>query len=178
MASGVWTSLDFRVRRKARKLVRPHIGWGSTEAARTGWKNVNLASQTVMLQVVVNTSEAGFQNTPFYFATLHGDFGGFKDSISGLMASGPWPNNGPVTIPPSSCTFITDAEPAGFKFRILPGERFPLGSRVSFADAEARNWTVSWVGFEPVKGCPPSLALTPAFLRLALHNFSVHEVNR
>jgi len=161
VAGGViQNGLDFRVRRHARRLVRPHIGWGSTDPGQTGWKRSNEKSHQPLAQAVVDTSDAGFTKTPFYFAQLMGDFSGILDLVS---AAEPWPNTSPVQLPVSSCSFIAQATAKNFTFEVFIERGFPVGEPFSPDQLETRQWTVNWMGLEPVTGCVPNLALTPIF---------------
>lgn len=161
VAGGViQNELDFRVRRHARRLVRPHIGWGSTDPGQTGWKISNKNIHTPLLQAVVDTSDAGFTNTPFYFAQVAGDFSGIVDQISGAE---PWPGPSQPEFSVSSCSFIAQATAKNFTFDVLLGGSFPVGKPFSPDQLETRQWTVKWMGLEPVAGCAPHLALTPIF---------------
>ena len=146
-------SLDFRVRRHARPLVRPHMGWGVTEPGRTGWRLWQENGQdNVGLEVVVNTSEAGFLRTPYYFALLRGDFAGvhfFELEVS--------PAGKDSAFFLGAFSFITDASSESFTYRIIQTEQ------ASETEAEKRRWTVSWLGVEPVTGCEPALDLARLF---------------
>src|SRR5262249_44507390 len=83
--------LDFRVRRRARRQLRPHLGLGSTETGKTGWQPYQPANLPVAaIQVKVDTSQAGFTRTPYYFAFLRGKFDGLVASPPILGPAGKW----------------------------------------------------------------------------------------
>jgi hypothetical protein len=87
----------------------------------------------------VDTSTYGFVSQPFYFATLGG--------------SVLWPNEavGPLVS-------IVRATAAAFELHLRFG--FTAGGvPLPVLRALADTATVSWVGVEPVVGCPPSLSL-------------------
>jgi hypothetical protein len=143
---------DFRVRRNARPLVRPHRGYGITEPGRTGWQLWGSDDEGALgLEVVVDTSEAGFTRKPVYFASLEGDF-------STPDHPDLWPSGSRTIFFLDAFTFITDVKPDGFIFRIiLRGTQFPIGIHfpADKDEAEERQWSVCWHGLEPVSGCEP-----------------------
>jgi len=130
-------SLDLRVRRNTRRLVRPHIGMGTTEPGMTGWRPWQPSAVSMDgIEVVVDTSEAGFLSTPYYFAVLDG-----PDAVRDLG-------------------FVTQATASGFTFGyVLGGEGIDAGIG-NAAAAEDNEWTVTWLGLEPAGGCEPVLDLT------------------
>lgn len=152
----IQTDLDFRVQRKARPLVRPHMGWDTTEPGRTGWRVWRTGYRQLGLEVAVDTSEAGFTRTPHYFATLQGDF-----SRLPVGESSWFPDLGSAEIENSffldNFHFITQAGPESFIYRLIMLEGFPFGESVSVTEAENREWTLSWLGLEPVAGCGPGV---------------------
>ncbi len=156
----IQNGLDFRVRRHARRLVRPHMGWGTTDPGQTGWRWPDGNPDTPLVQAVIDTSEAGFATTPSYFAQLRGDFSRMIDATSGAQPS-PAPSQPGFFTSPWS--FIARATAKDFIFKVLLGRGFPLGEPFSPDQLEARQWTVEWIGLEPVTGCAPRLALTPIF---------------
>jgi hypothetical protein len=81
------------VRRNARPLLRPYMGWG-TQAVTMGSAGSPL--QLGELTVDVDTSDAGFTDVPFYFAVLS--------------------TAGPLPVLDS----IEDATSTGFTYRLLP----------------------------------------------------------
>jgi len=129
--------LDLRVRRNARALVRPHFGSGTTESGRTGWQE-----WAAGIEVLVDTAEAGFTRTPYYFPVLHADFGPSGKALSSF---------------PDSLGFVAQATPTRFTYRFIKAEALLPGLSVSSASAEEHGWTISWLGVEPVTGCAPAL---------------------
>lgn len=145
----ILNGLDFRVRRNARPMVRPHMGWGTTEPGQTGWRRWQEEGHSDLgIEVVVDTSEAGFTEIPHYLASLEGDFGN---------------QTRPEARPPDTqaafflegLTFMTDVRPESFTFRVIRVALPLVEVPVSGAQAERRQWTVSWLGLEPVTGCEP-----------------------
>ncbi|SRR6266404_581536 len=161
VANGViQNGLDFRVRRHARRLVRPHIGWGCTDPGRTGWSSPSGTHGVRLVEVVVDTSDAGFTETPYYFAQLKGDFSGIAVTPSG---TDPWPTPLKPELFFSSIAFISQTTPSSFTYQILRGNGFPLGEPFLPNELEKREWIVEWVGLDPVTGCAPNLLLTSIF---------------
>jgi hypothetical protein len=155
--------LDSRVRRNARPLVRPHIGWGTTEAGRTGWRIWQEGEQENLgLEAVVDTSEAGFSHTPFYFAVLHGDFSN-PALEPPLSPTDLWPAGSKPTFSPDAISFITGATKESFKYHVIAVKGLPSDEFVGSTKAEERGWSISWLGIEPVTGCEPKLDLGRIF---------------
>lgn len=148
------TGLDLRVRRYAHRLVRPHVGLGSTEPGRTGWREWSRQGTPLGLKVDVDTSRGGFIKTPYYFATLHGGFSttdvapaevlGLQPALSGMNSS--------LSTENLRFVFITNLTRVGFTYRIILLGK-DLGSQID-AD-EYRQWFISWIGIEPVTGAEP-----------------------
>jgi hypothetical protein len=148
--------LDFRVRRNARALVRPHTGWGATEPGRTEWRNWQVRVRMPLgSEAVVNTAEAGFTSTPHYFALLHGSIalGGLMDGPPGLLL--------PINVQPSqqesvrfldTLSFITDPAQDTFTYRFI-----------GLSPQMAQQMYISWFGVEPVTGCEPTVDLARLF---------------
>ena len=153
--------LDGRVRRYTQPLVRPYIGWGETEPGRTGWHQRD--DDGDILEVVVDTSEVGFTRVPYYFATLQGDFGNRSEEAP-LMQPDVWPTgNATHLFPGRRGIFITDAGREHFTYRIIAAPGLPFRRAITASEAESRQWTVAWVGLEPVSGCEPALDFTRLF---------------
>jgi hypothetical protein len=150
--SGVIRALDLRVRRNAQALVHPHIGWGTTKPGRSGWQSWE-AGDYQGLEIVVDTSPAGFTREPYYFALLHGDFGIHDlDTVVAGRKSGRF-------LDPYG--FIASATRQRFTYQVLQSSQMPLPPE----EAEYRKWTVSWLGIEPVTGCEPVFWLDPDIFR-------------
>lgn len=161
VANGViQNGLDFRVRRHARRLVRPHIGWGCTDPGQTGWSSPSGTRGVRLVEVVVDTSDAGFTRTPYYFAQLKGNFSGIAITSSNTH---PWPTPLKPELFFSSIGFISQTTPSSFTYQILRGKGFPLGEPFPPSELEKREWTVEWMGLDPVTGCAPNLSLTRIF---------------
>jgi hypothetical protein len=168
-AGQIQGSLDFRVRRWADRLVRPHIAFGSTEPGRTGWNSQQLVGGPPgALNLTVDTSAAGFTQTPSYFAILAGDFSG----IPTFAAAGPaipWPAGSPSASFLTSCGFISEAAPAWFTYKVLQGPGLPLGipASITASEAESRLWSLHWLALQTADGCPPAFKLLdPSLLKL------------
>ena len=145
------------VRRNARPLMRPHIGRGTTKAGQTAWEEWELNDMVVGYQVTIDTSEAGFTQTPCYFAFLQGDLWS-QDVLSNFII-GPFES-------------IAEESADRFTFRIMLPPGMTVASRdvnEEFEDcfqnaAQAEAWYVSWIGVEPnlatfagrVVGLPPA----------------------
>jgi hypothetical protein len=151
--------LDTRVRRYTQPLVRPYIGWGVTEPGRTGWRPWE---NDLGLEVVVDTAESGFTHVPYYFATLQGDFGnrGGEDPLLPLNA---WPTGTQPTFFLEGWNFITGADRERFTYCIIGAQQLPFQRMIAPSEAEDRQWTVTWLGIEPVSGCEPALDLRRLF---------------
>lgn len=150
--------LDRRVRRNAQPWVRPHIGSGTTERGRSGWREWGEGdNQQLGLELAVDTSEAGFTKTPFYFAILHGDtLAETSGSLSGSMSKNAMFLDG--------LRFLTDVRQDGFIYRIIRTDQFSAaGELPSAGEAEEREWFLFWFGLEPVTGCEPEFNQLKAF---------------
>jgi hypothetical protein len=151
--------LDGRVRRYTQPLVRPYIGWGATEPGRTGWRQWD---RSAALEVVVETSEAGVTRVPYYFAILQGDFGN-RGGEAPLFQPDVWPTGTQPTFFLEGWNFITDAGQERFTYRIIGAQQLPFQRTMTPSEAESRQWTVTWLGIEPVSGCEPALDLRRLF---------------
>jgi hypothetical protein len=155
--------LDGRVRRYTQPLVRPYIGWGETEPGRTRWRQWDNA---LGLEAVVDTSEVGFTHVPYYFATLQGDFGnrsGCEPGGESLWQPDVWPTGTPPTFSLDGWNCITDAGQEHFTYRISIAPPLLFQRVMCASEAESRQWTVAWVGLEPVSGCEPVLDVARLF---------------
>jgi hypothetical protein len=151
IAGGVRT----RVRRYARRLVRPHIAAGTTDADPGLWAAWwNRGSLDGYVQRV-DTSDAGFTATPQYFAELvavkPSTSAGHTDAV---VAQGIAEAHG----------HIKDASRHGFAFQAVVQERFRMDLW--------NTWAISWIGVQPLAGCPPTLNLK-LLLTLAGRFFSI-----
>lgn len=153
-------SLDLRVRRLARRMVRPHIGRGITATGATNWVDATgLKTPVLWLQADVDTSEAGFLKTPRYFAALcrrgparkHPRPGSLDAAAGAFRAAPSFSLDGPG--------FITKATPNKFTYRV-PRGALPFGVDLTASEAEAGGWVVAWLGIESVAGCQPQLNLS------------------
>ena len=154
--------LDFRVRRNARSLARPHFGWGSTEPGSTGWVEWVSMRTILGLEVEVDTSEAGFTKPPYYFALLQGHFGK-RDNEDSLFEQDLWPSDTEPVFFLGTLGFIADATAESFTYRI--GWQPPFKRMIEHRlEAETRRWRLFWFGIEPVTGCEPALNLTELFI--------------
>jgi hypothetical protein len=155
---------DVRVRRYTQPFVRPHIDVRLTDEGRSGWRDwvegAPSAQQGLGLELDVDTSEAGFLRTPFYFGALQGDFGQGQDPP--LFEADPWPE-GAATFPLEAMGFIATAKADSFTYRILNLHGAPFARNVSAVEAERRGWRIAWCGLEPVKGSEPTADLSRIF---------------
>lgn len=155
-------ALDLRVRRNARRLARPRIGLGFAEVGFAEWISRKLMELPfAILETIVDTSEAGFDKTPHYFAFLEGPFpeevpfGGSASTTTGLPD---W-----VTPKLDASTYITAASPNQFKFRMIIGEGMPLSVGDVLGKEPKSPWRIAWMGLEPFTGCPPEFRLSRFF---------------
>jgi hypothetical protein len=65
LADGTLLGIDRTVRRTLRPMTRPHVGFGMTLPGELKW-----FAGSYGLRAVVDTSEAGFTATPYYFAQI------------------------------------------------------------------------------------------------------------
>lgn len=138
---------DFSFRRSAQGLVRPHIASGRAKAT------VNPNESQLAFTVNVDTSEGGFNQTPFYFASL------IENPLFTLaeeileesperilrLVLGPFIN-------------IRDAGRTSFKLDIRYAVPRGIHSTAGMAllDVDAGlPVKANWLGIEPVGGCPP-----------------------
>jgi hypothetical protein len=160
-AGVIQRELDGRVRRYTQPLVRPYIGWGETEPGRTGWRQ---GDNDLGLEVVVDTSEVGFTRVPYYFATLQGDFSNRSGGEeTPLFQPDVWPAGTQPTFSLEAFNYITDADRERFRYQILIHRPGLFRRAIAASEAESRQWTVAWVGLEPVSGCEPALDFTRLF---------------
>jgi hypothetical protein len=119
------------MRRYARSEAQPRFFAGETTAGQTGWavKPDAVSKDIMWLQADVNTSEAGFVHTPYYFAQL-------SSPDSSAFSAAP-----PVL-------FIQDVSPASFTAGVAYGTGLPMGTETSADQAESGEWTVSWFAVE------------------------------
>jgi hypothetical protein len=124
-------ALDLRVRRYARKLVRPRIGGGATETGGTDWVS---GEPGPFLAVTVSTAEAGFLSHPRYIAFLEP-----PPAATDLVRPLGW---------------IASAGVDSFTFQIAGGPP-PWGLDLAPGAARTEGWSVSWLGIEPWAGAEP-----------------------
>ncbi len=142
-------SPDLRVRRNTRPFVRPHIGWGETEAGRSGWQFNNESFATDYgLSINVDTSDAGFTRTPLYFAQLIGNFSSPTESQHFV------PFGQLAALSLGSLAHIVRASQTDFVLQVAD-----VHTHVTDLEAEQRQWRVVWIGVEPATGCEPNLDL-------------------
>lgn len=134
LTNGALVGPTMSQRRIARGFVRPHIAFGVTRPGELTW-----SQGAVDLYATVDTRDSGFSATPFYFATVGG------------AASWPAGVTGPLVS-------VGQASTASFRAHLVFGVK---GSAPTLATlrAIASSAVVSWVGVEPVMGCPPTLSL-------------------
>jgi hypothetical protein len=145
-------AIETRVRRYAQRLVRPYIATGRTDADPTLWQAWwNRAILDGYFQRV-DTSDAGFTAAPQYFAELVP----VKPSANLSTAE-------VVAALASAHGHIKETSRDGFVFQAVVPERF----RRDLLD----TWAVSWVGVQPMAGCPPSLDFK-RLITLAGHFFN------
>lgn len=144
--------LDFRPR-VARPLARPRVGSGATVPEGTAWEpwtervsdtRRTFSEAAVGYQVTIDTSAAGFTETPCYFAWLEGTF---------------W-EAGRIEFLLAPFTHVDQPTPRQFRFRLwLPTIPALLGSRARAANlqhqtefinfARRQRLYVCWLGVGP-----------------------------
>lgn len=162
----------------ARPIARPKIASGATVPAATAWEPwtidtphflqtgvSRLLPTEVGVQVRVDTSAAGFTQTPCYFASLGGPL---LNSTSGLLL-------------PDMFTSLADESPSGFTFRMWfpppvvvleiahPHDTFPIGGfqvinqpAQFFPFARTQKLYVQWLACQ----MPATVPYVPLSLRL------------
>jgi hypothetical protein len=118
-----------RLRKLENTINSFRVASGTTPPEATQWQ----ASGAAGINVVVDTSSAGFSTIPIYVPTI-------------LGRDGHWETTGATAI----------YEPTPTSFRIYL--RFADGRNLSPETARTLNWSVKWIGFEPVakRGGAPS----------------------
>lgn len=142
----VFGNPELRVRRYARRLLRPHIGFGLTEPGRTLWTGDDRAA----LITKVDTSEAGFTRTPYYFALLRLDARA--------------PATGSLVSFQSPVGFVRETGRNGFTYGVLRGAELPMMSNQALDAYLPQRAGIVWLGIEPVAGCEPKLDFRRIFL--------------
>jgi hypothetical protein len=151
---------DERVRRYARRATTPLIGWGSTEAGQTGWtiKDQDQPKvESLWLEVMVDTSAAGFTQTPDYFALLCGYGVNNPERLKTDQAIQEALASVEATVFLSHLSFIRYQTPLGFYYHVLrQSDKLPgvPGVHVNDAQAEQLRWRIYWIGVEPNSDCP------------------------
>jgi hypothetical protein len=124
---------------RARPQARPKIASGRTVAGQTAWQNWEVLVSppvTVGLQVKIDTREAGFQQTPCYFAWLNGSLQAIIDGRIAMVAP---------------FISLADENPDSFTFRVLMLESRQLQipvRRINPTIANQHKVTVCWLGIE------------------------------
>ncbi|MCU0526261.1 MAG: hypothetical protein MUF72_15700 [Elainella sp. Prado103] len=163
--------LDLSIRRNIQSLQRPNIGWGLYEiiipiqsdafySSQYNWvgpNNPHPIEGFIGLQFNVNTSEAGFMQTPFYFATFQASV-----LIAGKRTS----------VLPYQLYYginfqsIADPTPNEFTLQVLVTDAVVPASRVNVsvpAGEKTLSVQIFWTGIEPLVRCDPSLNQECAF---------------
>ena len=135
-----------------------YIGWGETEPGRTGWRQEDNDSRTWRSSSTPRRRDS--QRVPYYFATPAGRFRQSEGRLP--LQPDVWPTGTQPTF--SWEGGISSPTPIG---RITLSDHCPPSGYVQASDyaseAESRQWTVAWVGIEPVSGCEPALDFTRLF---------------
>ena len=155
----VAASLDQSVRRHAQPLARPHIASGITprEQRWAIWRD-NQTEAVLGLQTWVDTREAGFVGTPYYIAGVY---------LPPLVIAA---LTGRIAF--YLFTSLAGASASGFWFRLLlarqPDDNLRALSRA--AAPSPPTLQITWLGVEPVDGCPPPVNWA-RFIRLLEQRF-------
>jgi hypothetical protein len=137
-------TVQTRVRRYARRLVRPFVATGVTDADASHWQSWWNNGILMGFARRVETSDAGFTATPQYFAEL--------------VAIKPSERHTPEQVQEALARaqgHILEASRDGFVFRAVVEEPF----KPDLVDA----WAIRWIGVQPMAGCPPALNLRRLF---------------
>lgn len=133
-----------RVRRYARRLVRPYVATGLTDTDESRWQPWwNRAILNGFAQHV-DTSDAGFTAAPQYFAEL--------------VAIKPSEHHSPLEVEDALVRahgHVREATRDGFVFQAVVHE--------PFRPDLFRTWAIRWIGVQPMAGCPPALNLKSLF---------------
>lgn len=158
--------LNLRVRRYARPDVRPHMGFDTTDAGSTGWAVWGLDTKTTIgVDVMVDTTTAGFHQVPQYFAVLRGDFSN-RAGEPELFDLPVWATGNQAGFSPGNLGFIAATYVDHFVYRV-PCVGPPFKRTVMPAEAEDRGWQLTWLGLESATGAEPALdflKLIPLFI--------------
>jgi hypothetical protein len=151
-AKGTLSQPDYRFRRNARPLLRPHLALNSVLPAWQA-KHEQVDESTNLLvcatfDASINTPEGGFSQDTHYFVRLLPSAG-----LAALLARGAL--LGPLTS-------VSNPSYSGFSVRVSFGlvnanqdQQLKLLSEI---DTEMRATRLLWVGAEPVTGCTPSFS--------------------
>lgn len=172
VAKGTIQNLDTRVRRYVEKLTRPYVATGATDQGYTQWKVAQGVTPPgfLLYRSSIDTSDAGFNSTPFYFPELH-MWNQAPASIYGGSNSSP---DTDFVDYAGSYTFLTNPTQTGFDFNVLMPTSGP--NQQPLADPTVQKWTVSWVGVEVAECYPPlhlivglilNFTIFPIFLEIA-----------
>ena len=115
------SAVDTSVQRHAATMAQPRVWSDVTQSGQTGWVDGN--GSVVNVQATVGTGNAGFIQTPIFFAYLAGT----SHAAAGFIESA------------SATSFTFVAQPA---FAWTPGFKFDA------ATAESEGWTVAWMAIE------------------------------
>ena len=151
--------LDTRVRRNARRMIRPHLAWGVTETGATGWMDVSaLKAKDIWTEAQIDTSDAGFLRTPRYFAALCRQSPPRRHPRKGSLDEATAVFGDQPAFVLDGLGFIFKPSTTGFTYRLVRGA-LPVGLDLTASEAEAGGWTVAWLGMEQISGCEPKLNL-------------------
>jgi hypothetical protein len=143
-------TVQTRIRRYARRMVRPYVAGGVTDADSNLWTRFWHNNLWYGMSQRVDTSEAGFTATPQYVAQL--------------VPVQPSPVNRTTTEVEQALAgahgHIRETARDSFVFEAVVIERF-------IPDL-LRSWAIRWVGVQPMAGCPPVLNLKNLFTRAGL----------
>jgi hypothetical protein len=152
--------LNLRVRRYAKRMVRPHIGMGFIEPEEAEWRHWRAGADSggsglaVGIELSVDTSEAGFTQTPHYFAWLLLEPTYLYEHVNPIAFSTAMLNTSPM----NGMSYITHPTRNSFVFRVWTGMHSNFIACSDFLG-------ISWCGIQPMLGCEPRLdilrAITP-----------------
>jgi hypothetical protein len=154
ITQGAIGGLDFKVRHYTQPLARPHIAYGVVPAEQR-WKTWRKAGgeRQIGFGVRVDTTSAGFVNTPIYIASV-------QQSGNALFVGRPNATEVPMYI----FTSVANTTRTGFTFRVViaglaPSSQAMGGAPPSVHDIFQRfkdgnlPFRVSWIGLESIEAC-------------------------
>lgn len=154
----IQNELDTSVRCYTKRHIRPHIAQGRSEPGRSGWRVWQAADgeEELGIELVVDTTQAGFLSQPAYFATLVTDF--LDRPIQAVPGT---------SLSFDGLGFIAKAQKNHFVYQLQGSAEnsIPLPEII---EAENRQWHIVWHGIEMTEGLEPEFTIMKAFFNFGL----------